>query len=337
MTSLSALYSGAVTLRGKMFDRGWLRVRSLDVPVISIGNLTTGGSGKSPMTAWMAGMLARMNQRPVVVSRGYGGRHTGPATVVSEGEGPLVTAEVGGDEPVMLARRLTGVPVIVSHTRFDGGSLAISRYDAGCILLDDGFQHRSLHRDFDLLLVSGTDPFGNGRLLPAGPLREPLTAMGRADAVIVTRSDRAARQQLDTIGKAASRYCPNAPVLHSRSLPVGLFHPGSGETTPLAGLNGRKVVCFAGIANPNLFFSDLRAAGAEVVAEFPFADHHPYSRSDRERLVTAAADQAEFIVTTEKDLARLQPPYPGKLRALRIETPVDEEDTLMSLLEKVLP
>ena len=334
MTSLSALYTGAVALRGKMFDRGWLRVRSLRVPVISIGNLTAGGSGKSPMTAWIARTLSGAGRRPVVVSRGYWGSHTGPATVVSEGSGPLVSADVGGDEPVMLAGMLEEIPVIVSRSRVEGGTLAVSKFSAGCVVLDDGFQHRSLHRDLDLLLISGPDPFGNGRLLPAGPLREPLGSMARADAVIITRTDRAGRAQLDAIGETAGRFCPGAPVLHSRSVPVGLFNPESGETSPVAELAGRRVVCFAGIAQPDVFFDDIASAGAEIVTTLPFADHHRFSGADRETIDAAASGRADLILTTEKDLARLEPPYPATLRTLRIETPVEEKEIIMSLFER---
>ncbi|HKY32708.1 MAG TPA: tetraacyldisaccharide 4'-kinase, partial [Candidatus Polarisedimenticolia bacterium] len=167
LSPLWPLYAAAVAARGALYDAGWLRAARAAAPVISIGNLTAGGSGKSPMAAWAASAMARRGLRPAVVSRGYGGSYAGRAAVVSAGDGPLLDAAAAGDEPVMLARRLPGVPVIVARRRRDGAALACARFASRCIILDDGFQHRALARDLDIVMIDADDPFGNGRLLPA--------------------------------------------------------------------------------------------------------------------------------------------------------------------------
>ncbi|HET9481551.1 MAG TPA: tetraacyldisaccharide 4'-kinase, partial [Candidatus Polarisedimenticolia bacterium] len=228
---LEPIYAAAVRLRGALYDRGWIAAHRLGVPVISVGNLSAGGSGKSPMVALVAGHLARAGFRPAVISRGYGGRHAGPATVVSSGSGPLVGADVAGDEPVMLARMLPELPIVVAHRRRGGGALAIARLGARCLVLDDGFQHRSLARDLDLVLLDARQGFGNGRLLPAGPLREPPSALSRAGALILTRCDRAVPAAVEALAAAAVRHSPGSELFHARSKPVGLVDAASGVAT----------------------------------------------------------------------------------------------------------
>lgn len=338
---LSPLYAGAVALRRSLYDAGWLRIVRLPVPVISVGNLTAGGSGKSPMVAHIARDLDRKGRRPAVVSRGYRGGHRGRATIVSDGGGggPLVGADVAGDEPVMLARLLPGVPVVVSRRRSDGGTIAVERLGAGCIILDDGFQHRSLARDLDLLLLDAERPFGNGRLLPAGLLREPITAMARADALIVTGAD--PRGDDETLRVAAHRHNPGAPILRCRARSTGLVERDGVTALPLERLRGARTACFAGIANPDRFFRQALEAGAEVVASLPFPDHHVFTTEDLERVRdTAARAGAELLLTTEKDLARLAgndtaPALPEPLLALRQEVEVEEAKAFTTLLDGV--
>ncbi len=325
-----------MALRGSLFDAGWLPVRRAAVPVVSVGNITAGGSGKSPMTAWIAARLARAGKRPVVISRGYGGSHRGAATVVSSGDGPVVDASIAGDEPVMLASSLPGVPVIVARRRIDGAGMAVGRFGARCLVLDDGFQHRALARDVDLVMVDAVEPFGSGRLLPAGALREPLSALRRATALIAHAPDAAAEAAgARAIRDAAARYCPDAPVLRSWLRPIALVDPASGTGSPVEAMEGMKVVCMAAIAHPGRFFDTARRCGAVVVRELPFADHHRFTGPDLDRIAGAAREARAAILTTEKDLARLGAEgvhrLPG-LRAIRMEMVVLEEDALERLI-----
>ena len=338
---LTPLYAGAVAARSGLYDAGWLRPERLTVPVLSVGNLTAGGTGKSPMVELIARTLRDLGRAPAVVSRGYRGTHTGRATIVSTGDGPLVDAAVAGDEPVMLAAALAGVPVIVSHRRRDGGELAIRALGSRCIVLDDGYQHRALHRDLDLLLIDGTDPFGNGRLLPAGPLREPIAAMSRAGAVMVTRADRAQRQTLAIIDDSVRRHCPAAPVFHCRTVPKDLVRFADEASVPLDALRSSRAACFAGIASPQRFFDDVASSGATVVAALSFSDHHRFDALDLERVGSAAVGaSADLILTTQKDAARLgvsvMPPSLSRLHVFRVTTAVDESDAFASLLARCI-
>ena len=338
---LSLLYAAAVGLRGWLYDRSVLPARLLPVPVISVGNLSAGGTGKTPMVAMVARILAGLDARPVIVSRGYGGAHRSGPRVVSEGSGPLATALEAGDEPVMLAGLLPGVPIIISRRRREGGELAVSRFKAGCVVLDDGFQHRALARDLDLLLVDAHDAFGNGRMLPWGPLRERLPAMRRAGAIVMTRCDRFLPASLETIAGHAARFCPAAPIFHARTRPVALVDVASGTTMPPVRLRGTRTACFAGIARPERFFQDVEAAGAIVTARLPFPDHHRFSDAEAATISAAASSsKADLLLTTEKDAARLSGTPAARrlegLHALRVQTVVDEQEAFASLLAGTL-
>lgn len=337
ISALAWLYSAAVGLRRNLYDRGWIKTRRLPVPVISVGNLSAGGSGKSPVTAWIARRLKDRGHEPAVVSRGYRGRHPGPATVVSAGDGPLVEARVGGDEPVMLARQLSGIPIIVSRNRLDGATMAVTRFGARCVILDDAFQHRLLGRDLDLLLFDGADPIGNGRLLPAGCLREPIAAMARADAIVITRADRAPAERIATLEALAREHCPRAPIYHVRSHASAIVGPDGEPIGAASSLRGQRVVCFAGIARPTVFFEDVASLGARVVRTFSFPDHHRFSPAERSVILDAAAAAgAERTLTTEKDLARLGGAFSPAVCALRLATTVDREAEFTDMLERTL-
>jgi tetraacyldisaccharide 4'-kinase len=338
LAPLTPLYAAMVAARARLYDGGWLKVSRLAVPVISVGNLTVGGSGKSPMVDLIARLLSGRGRAPAVVSRGYGGTRPGRATVVSAGNGPLVDARVAGDEPVMLAAALEGIPVIVARRKLDGAELAVSQYGARCVVLDDAFQHRALARDLDLLLLDGIEPFGNGQLLPAGPLREPVSAMARCGAIVITCSDRANVAARNAIAQAAARYCPAAPVFHAMTHPVALLDVTAGAGIPLARLEGARVVCFAGIAHPDRFFQDVARAGADLSDAFAFPDHHRFGVADVDAIAAAASRaSADFILTTQKDVARLWGlPEMGRLprlHALRVATVVEERDAFAELLE----
>jgi tetraacyldisaccharide 4'-kinase len=266
--------------------------------VISVGNLTVGGTGKTPVVAWLCRYLLERGFRPAVVSRGYGGAAgKGPVTV-STGRGPLIGPAVSGDEPYMLARQLAGISVVVGSDRTAGAARA-EQLQADAVVLDDGFQHRRLARDLDIVLLDSRDPFGNGSLLPAGILREPKSSLRRADMVILTRCTPG--EETGEIEDEVRRFNPEAPVLHSEVGGSGFvdFH---GETSPVPS----RAVAFCGIGSPGSFRSVLERCGVEIVEFHPFRDHHPYRPEEIERLRRSADAQGAALVTTEKDLARLE-------------------------------
>jgi tetraacyldisaccharide 4'-kinase len=183
------MYRTAVLMRNALYKRGTLKTRKLPCRVISIGNLTLGGTGKTPMVVAVAGFLSENRKRPAVVSRGYGRQDETRILVVSDGRSLLVDARTGGDEPVLIGSKLSDVPVVVGNKRYEAAQYALKLFNPDIVILDDGFQHLQLRRDLDIVLVDAADPFGNGKLFPAGILREPVTALRRAHAVVITRAD----------------------------------------------------------------------------------------------------------------------------------------------------
>ncbi|HET9361255.1 MAG TPA: tetraacyldisaccharide 4'-kinase [Vicinamibacterales bacterium] len=297
--TLSAVYGRVARLRRSWYERHPQSRRALDSTVISVGNLSVGGSGKTPVVAALARLLLDIGQRPAILSRGYGRpRALDGVVVASDGDRVLEPVERTGDEPQMLARALKGVPVLVSPDRHVAGRLAERRFGCTVMLLDDGFQHLELRRDVDLLLVSCADL--DDRVLPAGRLREGLDAARSADCLLVPGPpEEVARVSAAFDGmqvfSVVNHYRPLRPLDETASLPAGL----------------RRVAAAAGIARPQRFFSALREQGFDVAREIVFSDHHWFTTGDVESVGRAARDAgAELIVTTEKDAARL-PPLPG--------------------------
>jgi len=254
------------------------------IPVLCVGNYHVGGAGKTPMVLALTKMLRDLGETPVVLSRGYGGRLRGPIKVDPERH---AAAEVG-DEPLMLAWT---VPVVVARDRIGGIALARSQ-GASVILMDDGFQNSAIAKDTSLIVIDGDRGLGNGRVFPAGPLRAPLPPqLERTDALIVVGD-----------GTAATAV---AAAIAARGKPVLSAHLRADDAS-LAPLRGKRVLAFAGIGDPIRFFRTLRANGIEVIRERAFADHHPFSKSEIETLITEAKRDALTLVTTEKDLARLR-------------------------------
>ena len=275
---LGALYGlvAGQRLQRQGFDAG--------IPVLCVGNYHVGGAGKTPMVLALTKMLRDLGETPVVLSRGYGGRLRGPIKVDPERH---AAADVG-DEPLMLART---VSVVVARDRIGGVALARSQ-GASVILMDDGFQNPAIAKDASLIVIDGDRGLGNGRVFPAGPLRAPLPPqLERTDALIVVGDGTAAK----TV----------AAAIAARGRPVLSAHLRADDAS-LAPLRGKRVLAFAGIGDPIRFFRTLRANGIEVVRERAFADHHPFSKSEIETLITEAKRDALTLVTTEKDLARLR-------------------------------
>ena len=274
MNPLTGLYGAVTSLRNTLFDRGVLSSRRLEQPVVSVGNLSVGGSGKTPFVIALGELLKARDIRFDVLSRGYGRKTRGVLVVESDGK-----ASDFGDEPLLIARRL-GVPVIVGESRYEAGRVAERKFQSQLHILDDGFQHRSLARDFDIVMVTERDVFD--KLLPSGRLREPLPSLARADAIVL----------------------PRGLPLEPRMLARKLFWRIERELL-LTNPPSRPVV-FCGIARPEQFFTQVRAAGITPAAEIIFRDHHAYDLDDIQALIRASRDsQADGFLTTEKDAINL--------------------------------
>jgi tetraacyldisaccharide 4'-kinase len=294
LTPLSAIYGHVARLRRSWYEGDRSRRRQLARPVISVGNLVVGGSGKTPVVAALARLFRERGHRPAILSRGYGRRRIADGVVVvSDGERVLVPVEESGDEPQMLARALRGVPVLVAQDRYLAGRLAESRFDASVLLLDDGFQHLQLARSVDLLVLAPQDL--EAKVLPAGPLREPLAAAGSADAVLVYGTETDADRVAAAVGvPAAFHVVPRYGSLEEMT---------SGAQV----MDDRRVLAVAGIARPRRFFAALREQGLDVCRELVFRDHHWFTDADVARIAAAARDcGTTTIVTTMKDAVRME-------------------------------
>lgn len=298
---ISRLYAKLLEARARRYASGRTPSHRLDQPVISVGNITMGGTGKTPFVAHLARRLRFEGKRPAILSRGYGRTSRG-VILVSEGHGPLVKPDVGGDEPVALAMRLPGVIVAVGEKRIEAARAAVAA-GADVLILDDGYQHLSLERDANLLLLDAKDPFGGGRFPPRGRLREPLSALARADAFVFTRaeSDTPSAEALATVRK----WNPSAPVFTARFKPAGLYDD-SGAPVEGSVLEERRCLAVCGIAQPEGFAATLLELNISAEQILAFRDHQRYKARDLARIERAArATGASWIVTTEKDAVKL--------------------------------
>ena len=293
---LSTAYGAVATWRRQWFLRHPSRRRTLGRPVISVGNLSVGGSGKTPVVAYIARMLVEAGERPAILTRGYARRITAPGvTVVSDGRRILADVDAAGDEPLMLARAVPGAAVLVGADRYESGRLAERRFEATVHLLDDGFQHFALTRNVDLLLASEEDLID--RPLPGGRLREPLASAAAADAALVMAGYATAAERVGRALGIATVFRVTRTLGSPRTL------AGESVVVPSAA----RVFLVAAIARPERFFSDVASAGWQVVGTMAFRDHHYFTRKDIARITRAARSAAAAIVlTTEKDAVRLR-------------------------------
>jgi tetraacyldisaccharide 4'-kinase len=292
--------------------------------VISIGNLTLGGTGKTPLTMWVARWYQQQGWRVAVLSRGYQARTTAAFQVVSTGDGPLLDWRTAGDEPYLLACSLPGIAVLSGKDRYLSGRYACDYLSAQVVILDDGFQYYALQRDLDVVLLDAGNPFGSGALLPRGMLREPVHALRRADAVMLSRTEMARSTWL-TLCQQLRRWqvCHHLYALTTvaEALTAALSQSETRAPASPAWLQQRRVVAFAGIGHPQAFVATLRQLGSDVAAMLIFPDHYPYTADDWRTIVNIACQrQACCLVTTEKDAVRLAPDWqaPMPVYTLRI-------------------
>ena len=328
---LLPLYSSAVRLRNSLYNWGLLPQQSASVPVISIGNLSVGGTGKTPLVQRTAELLVEMGHNPVILSRGYGGRENRSPVLLGKNE--QADPRLVGDEAVFLATRLPRIPVVVCRDRSQAAEWASSTLRSDCFLLDDGFQHRKMQRDLDVVLIDLTNPFSNGHLLPVGRLREPLKALRRADVIVLSRVELATNAK--EVGQQVQRWNPHAPVLHLRYEVGGLYSVSQGRHLNPQEMRGVRGVLFAGIGNPTYFKQTADRSGISVARFLPYRDHYQFTWRDIRNLLSSLREaKADCLITTEKDAIRLQhlPVENLPLYYLRIHPIVVEEKDYMELL-----
>ncbi len=336
LAPFSAAYGAAVDARLALYRTGALTSHRIGVPVISVGNITTGGSGKTPLVEWMARALAREGKRPCVLTRGYGRANPQRRVVVSDGESILAGARESGDEPYLLAEKLQGTAAVISdRNRVAAARWALKNLSRDVFILDDGFQHLRIHRDLDVVTVDATNPFGGGRLLPRGHLRERPEALARADCIVITRADLIAdvhdlRARVQDLSGGRLVIISRTRIARVRLLSATEKFVANNSLPP------QPVAAFCAIGNPQAFFAQLARDGYTLSYTRRFRDHHVYDQSDIDTLARkATASGAQALVTTAKDAV--------KLRSLRCELPCyvaeieiefDDESVLLKLLRE---
>ncbi len=349
LTLLGRLYGKIADIRNGLFDRGVFASHSLGARTISVGNITVGGTGKTPLVALVAEILTEHGQKVCVLTRGYGRKDPKKRVLVSDGKSVLADAATGGDEPVELAMKLLGKAVVVADAdRVAAAEWSKEEFGVTAFVLDDGFQHRRAKRDLDIVCIDATNPFGNGRMLPAGILREPLLSLKRADVIVVTRTDLA--ENVEETSAVIRTFNPECPLFIAESSIFDIvelrkfstkMHPEESNwdreewaAKPVRG----TVFAFCGLGNPDNFFERLRKEGFELAAQHGFADHHLYTQEEILGLERKANEcAAKILLTTAKDAV--------KLNGLKFELPcfvveikavINDESAFRELLQENL-
>lgn len=316
-------YTWAVRWRNRRFDTGKLAVHWVAVPVVSVGNLTLGGTGKTPMVHWVARWFCRNDVRTAILSRGYGAEAGAP-----------------NDEALELKQRLPDVPHIQNPNRVEAAELAIEELHCQVIVLDDGFQHRRLHRDLDVVMLDSLEPFGFGHVFPRGTLREPIEGLRRADVVVLSRADLLERGEREQIRAEISRHCPQAIWAEVTHAPRELIS-ADGIREPVQIYRRQPVAAFCGIGNPAGFEHTLTRCGYRLVAFREFPDHHPYRPADVEQL-SQWADRLDVaaVLCTHKDLVKINAARLGRHRLWAVAVDIDflsGQELLEARLRRLLP
>jgi len=324
---LSAIYGAITRARLSMYRRGTFRSTKLDRPVVSVGNITTGGTGKTPLVEWVARLLAESGKNVCVLTRGYGRAQANDRVLVSDGKAVFSTPELAGDEAFLLAMNLQGLAAVISDAnRIAAGLDAIKHLHTDCFVLDDGFQHLRIVRDLDVVTIDATNPFGGGRLLPEGRLREPLDGLRRAGCIVITRVDQVSETEslIGDIKRYASCPIVTSKMTTRRLVPL---NESPGDFEPPIG-------AFCGVGNPPSFFRHLERSGYEIVFRKALRDHHHYTQDDIDTISQNARDAgAKSLITTAKDAVKLKSlSLPLPCYSLEIEISIDNEQALRSLI-----
>jgi len=330
---VAILYSLIISVRNFFYNFGIFKISKFDIPVISVGNITAGGTGKTPLTAFLAELLVKNGLKPIIISRGYGRQSKG-MVIVHDGKTIRADVKQAGDEPLMLARKLKNIPVICEKNRRLGIKTALDNFSADIILLDDAFQHRSVHRDLDIMLVNSQEPPDNYFILPIGRLREPLYNLNRADLIIYTKSGK--KQTLE-ISPSINKYS-NAPKIKS-SMRTQLYRVDSGQFILVESID-EPVYAFCGIANPQSFKRECMIHAVTPADWRFFMDHQQYDQTILNQINSAMKQHdLESIVTTEKDLVKLPDDFlkNKNVYILSIDTIIDEYglDELNKILNSI--
>lgn len=327
------LYQAAISIRNSMYRRRVFESHDLGAFTISVGNITTGGTGKTPLVAHVAEILAANGKKVCILTRGYGRQDPKRRVLVSDGQSVLVDAETGGDEPVELAAKLLGKAIVIADAdRVSAGEWARRKFGVTAFVLDDGFQHRKVRRDLDIVCVDATQPLFDAKLLPAGRLREPVGSLERADAIVITRSDQVPeidelKSRLATITTQPKVFVSQTTIKQIRSL----------ESTSVFDVS-QHALAFCGLGNPEAFFSQLRTHGVMLAGERAFRDHHTYSQNDITEIERLAKGlNAVSLITTAKDAVKLRDlKFEIPCYVAEIETNIDDEaDFREMILSKV--
>jgi tetraacyldisaccharide 4'-kinase len=324
LTLLSLPYSTIVRLRNRLYSSGLLRIHQAGVPVICVGNLTTGGTGKTPLVVWLCRLVRKKGLACAILTRGYRTQ-----------KGEL------SDEPALLAAQCPDVPVVVNPDRVAGAAQAIGRHGARVLVMDDGFQHRRLARDLDIIAADATSPFGYGRVLPAGLLREPASGLRRAHAVVLTRCDQVPEETLSRIEDEIRRINRNLVIARSIHAPIAV-RTAAGREVPPGQIRGKQVFAFCGIGNPQAFFRTIERLGASIAGSRAFDDHYRYTPEDLAAIQNQArALQATLVLTTQKDWTKITQPASLKetppLAYLAIDLQITAgEESLTALIDRIL-
>jgi len=337
---LRVIYSTITRARLGAYRRGWLSVKRLPVPVISVGNLTTGGTGKTPLVEWVCRTLANGNgdqkRKICVLTRGYGRDNPKAQVVVSNGAELLASEREAGDEPFLLAQKLIGIAAVIANpNRFAAGQWALANLQTEVFVLDDGFQHLRLARDLNIVTIDAANPWGDahGKLLPQGRLREPPAGLARADCVVLTRTDQT--RELESFTQAVERLAGAIPIFTSRMVTAG-WRDLTGQSIAAETVFSQPLAAFCGVGNPDSFFNHLLHAGCSLKLTRSFADHHHYSQTELDRLVRDASNAgASGLITTAKDavkLVSLKLVLPCYVLDIKIE--LDEEEQLAAMVRR---
>jgi tetraacyldisaccharide 4'-kinase len=314
---LAVPYRLVVALRNRLYGWGLKRTHRASCPVVCVGNITAGGTGKTPMVEWIADQLVRRGRKPAILSRGYGARR-----------GP-------NDEALLLAERLPDVPHLQHPDRVMSARAAVAQHGADFLLLDDGFQHRRLARDVDVVLLDATNPFGFGHLLPRGLLREPVSALRRADMILLTRCGLVTDDALHRLRARVESLAPEVAVGEVVEEPFSVVALHTGDEAPVASIGGVSAMAFCGIGNPAAFFRLLESLGVRLVATRVFPDHYGYGVADLEAVADAArAAGASCLLTTHKDAVKLAalPPATLPVRVLHIRARIRRGEQALGYL-----